>query len=393
MLNIIGIALTPLISGAIDAAGQALGFPPSLTAAAKVGVGIFTANPGLVLDGSAQMFGELARNPPARTEYHPPAAGQGGAAGRPPGYAEPRHTPAGASPAGGSSWGTGGPASSPLPGDFGQYREHLRTLQANFAHFDGLVSPDGILQRDELARMAANPSADPKLRDAARFLLQNEHYLNRLDRAAQEAWLRDPLATPRSLWVPAQDGQISRLDLSFELGRVDDLIRQYGLPAAPRPPSGSGSTSGTGSTGGAGSTPGGGSTSGSGSTPGSGSTSGSGSSSSSGRTTAKDDVARIIKDKDLSLEQKLQRILSSLVSRVDEQILATMQDLSEAIDQQGTANRDDKKGQLKADQEVQEIQLRLQDLQEQKERLNQLMSTYSRKYHEMAMVSLQNMAR
>lgn len=370
MFPLIGMIAGPLLSGAIDMAGKALGLPPAVTAAAKGAVGVVTGNPMMVVEGATQFVGELGKNPPGKTEYVPPRtqtgteATSGYAPAKPPEFPEYRKD-------------------SPLPADYGKYFEHLKTLQTNLSLFDNVIQKNGSIHRDELSRMATNPKADAKLRESAQFLLDNPHYFNRLDEASQRGWGGGLLGTPSlNLLLSGSTGTITRFDLSAELRRVEADIRQYGLPESVRPssskPPSSGGTSSSGSSGGTGST------------GGSGSTGSSGSTTSRSRTSGSSDINKILGDKNLSLEQKLERVLEALTSRINEQLVATMKDLDEATDRQAKSGKD---SQVKSDQEVQDIARRLQSLQEQKERLNQLMSTFSKKYHEMATVALQNMAR
>ncbi|MFY0580396.1 hypothetical protein ACN28S_44675 [Cystobacter fuscus] len=175
--------LTNVLSGGflVDTLGNALGLPPVITNAAKAIVGAATGNVMLAMDGAAGVAQELGKNPPASTEYCPPKDSARACAG----YSRPTH---GSSPVGGGhSRPTHG--SSPVGGGEGRldpkmkdYLQSLQTLERNFQYLDATDGKmEGYLRLSDLQRIAGDRRVSPELREAARFLVANPGYFERLD--------------------------------------------------------------------------------------------------------------------------------------------------------------------------------------------------------------------
>ncbi|REG31984.1 hypothetical protein ATI61_105311 [Archangium gephyra] len=332
--------VTSLLSGGalIDAAGNALGLPPAITHAAKVAVGAMTGNVLLAADGAMGLAQELTKNPPATTEYTPPADSARACEG----YASP---PArGCSPAetSGPAQACGGTQGSHLDPKMNDYFHALQTLQQNFRYLDATDGKlDGHLSRGDLKRISEDARVSPGLRQAARFLVDNPGYFERLDNTGG----------PRQ--GASNDDRFTPHGLQNELNTVRADFARYGQPAGTGGPAPSGSTSGT----------------------------------------ASSSMKGIINDPSMSLEEKIEAILMALTEKMDGEILQTMDALAAAQDKQaGIKNgKGDEKALADSQRDIDRLNLRLQKLVEKRKMMFEMMSTLSMKFNEMAKTALSNM--
>ena len=355
--NVLG-GVTSLLSGGalIDAAGNALGLPPAITNAAKVAVGAMTGNVMLAADGAMGLAKELTKNPPATTEYKPPADSARACEG----YASPP-------PPGTPTSGTSGPAQacgdtrgSHLDPKMNDYLHALQTLQQNFRYLDATDGKlDGNLSRGDLQRISQDARVSPELRQAARFLVDNPGYFERLDTSA------GVFSMGQVFRDMSNDDRITMGNIQNEIFKVKADFDQYGRPAstgsrAPSTPTGSAT----------------------GSSP-PGSTSGTASSSMKG----------IINDPNMSLEEKIETILTALTEKMDGEILQVMDELAAAQDKQaGIKNgKGDEKALSDSQRDIDRLNLRLQKLVEKRKMMFEMMSTLSMKFNEMAKTALSNM--
>jgi hypothetical protein len=364
--NAVGGALNMLSGGAlIDAAGNALGLPPVMTNAIKTVAGAVTGNVLLVADGAVGVARELSQNQAAYTEYAAPKDEKVACEG----YARPERQ--------GSTWGSSSETrGSVAPGEVRpdgvldpsilQYRDALKTLEANFTLLDTMDNvKNGKFTRKTLEKAANGANVPESVREAARFLLEHPEYRTQLDTASQKGGM--------------VDGTFSTKDVRAALSDVNARIAQHGVrgesPSAPMPPP-PGTSYGT-------RPPVGGTRPEEPSRPPSSTSGGSASSS----------VKGIINDPSLSLEEKIEAILMALTERMDGDILQTMDDLAAAQDRQsGIKNgKGDEKALADAQRDVDRIQMRLQKLIEKRKMMFEMMSTLSMKFNEMAKTALSNM--
>ena len=337
--------VTSLLSGGalIDAAGNALGLPPAITHAAKVAVGAMTGNVMLAADGAMGLAQELTKNPPATTEYAPPADSARACEG----YASPPARGTSSAGTSGPAQACGGTQGSHLDPKMNDYFHALQTLQQNFRYLDATDGKlDGNLSRGDLQRISQDARVSPELRQAARFLVDNPGYFERLDNTGapkRMQGLREGVAN---------DDHFTEHSLRNELNTVRADFARYGQPA---------------STGGASS----------------GSTSGTASSSMKG----------IINDPSMSLEEKIETILMALTEKMDGEILQTMDALAAAQDRQAGIKNDkgDEKALADSQRDIDRLNMRLQKLVEKRKMMFEMMSTLSMKFNEMAKTALSNM--
>ncbi|WNG29686.1 hypothetical protein F0U62_41055 [Cystobacter fuscus] len=350
--------VTNFLSGGflVDTLGNAMGLPPVITNAAKAIVGAATGNVMLAMDGAAGVAQELGKNPPASTEYCPPKDSARACEG----YSRPTH---GSSPVGGGhSRPTHG--SSPVGGGEGRldpkmkdYLQSLQTLERNFQYLDATDGKmEGILRLSDLQRIAGDRRVSPELREAARFLVANPGYFERLDVSTDaQGFMEAPFRAIKN------DNAFNVRDLRGEIGKVKAELAAGGT--ARPPPGPSCPTTG-------------------GSTPGS--TSGS---------TASSSVKGIINDPNMSLEEKINAILMNLTEKMDDEILQTMDSLAAAQDKKaGISNeKGNEKSLTEAQRDIDRLSMRLQQLVEKRKTMFEMMSTMSMKFNEMAKTALSNM--
>jgi hypothetical protein len=341
----------------IDAAAGALGLPPVVTNAVKVAAGLYTGNVVLAADGALGLAQELSKNPPGKTEYVPPRSDAVACEG----YAKPRETPQGPSA---SRPSTG---SSHLDPKMRDYYDSLQALQQNFTYLDGM---DGKLDKSislaDLKRLSNDVRVSSELRDAARFLVENPGYFERLD---SSVGARSSLGG--SLKDVRNDDRITQGNVENELLKVKADFAQYegterpgskpppgqgAPPVSPRPPPGSSCPVDTGS-----GRPG---------RPGSGSDS---------------NVRDILNNPNMSLEDKVEAILMGILQDVDSEILQAMDDLAAAQDKRAGIKNDkgNEKALADADSSIEFVQMRLQKLVQKRQQMFDLMSNMSAKFHEM----------
>jgi hypothetical protein len=347
-----------LISGGalFDAAGNALGLPPIITNAVKTVAAVVTGNVLLAADGVMGVAKELSQNQAAFTEFVPPKDDKVACEG----YAKPGR---------GSSTRedpptTRGTKGSPAPGEVRpdgaldpsilEYREALKTLEANFTLFDTVDNvKNGKFTRQTLEKVADSTNTPESVREAARFLLAHPEYRTQLDTASQKGGF--------------VDGTFSTKDVRAALSDVETRIAKYGVrgesQSAPPPPPGTASGTQPPATQPTRSSP------------------------------ANSSVKNIINDPNMGLEEKIQAILMTLTERMDGEILDTMDDLAAAQDKKaGISNqKGNEKALSDAQRDIDRITMRLQQLVEKRKMMFEMMSTMSMKFNEMAKTALSNM--
>lgn len=362
MLDFIKNAVNTLagpLATAVDFAGDKLGLPPLLTNSIKAAAGVMTGNVMMAASGALGVVSELQKNPPAETEFLPardPAKAQEG-------YAPAAHQ---ATPAASTGY---------LEPSILEYQEALRTLAANFALLDTLNGRrDSKIDRRTLQAAAQHPNLSPELRSAARFLLEHPEYRNVLDTAGKGG---------------AVDGTISQLDVQRALKKVNDDIARYGVrqppapaPGAPPPPGQPGAPVET-------------------RPPSAGQPREPGPSAPptvpppkpGGDRTGS--VSDIINNPNMSLEEKLQAILTLITQDTDEEILGVMKEMASARDERAKLGTDQKSRarEAKLDTTMEQLNLRLQKLMEKRKQMFDLMSNISSKFNEMAKQAIQNLGR
>ncbi|MCE9667327.1 hypothetical protein LY474_05815 [Myxococcus stipitatus] len=118
-----------------------------------------------------------------------------------------------------------------------------------------------------------------------------------------------------------------------------------------------------------------------------------GTSSSGSRASSGASVKGIVDNPRMSIEDKIQAILTNITSETDDEIMDVMQDMADARDQKatlGTSEADKKKG-AKLESSMQELELRLQRLVEKRKAMFDLMSNMSSKFNEMAKTAISNL--
>ncbi|OJH35554.1 hypothetical protein BON30_38630 [Cystobacter ferrugineus] len=336
--------VTNFLSGGfiVDALGNALGLPPLITNAAKAMVGAATGNVMLAMDGAKGVAQELGKNPPASTEYCPPRDSTRACEG----YSRPTH---GSSPVGGGE--------GRLDPEMKDYLQSLQTLERNFQYLDATDGKmEGYLRLSDLQRIAGDRRVSPELREAARFLVANPGYFERLDVSTDATGLLGGVSR-----VFKNDNAFCVQDLRGEIGKVKAELASGGTA---RPPPGQPCPTTGGST--------------------SGSTSGS---------TASSSVKGIINDPNMSLEEKINAILMNLTEKMDDEILQTMDSLAAAQDKKaGISNeKGNEKSLTEAQRDIDRLSMRLQQLVEKRKTMFEMMSTMSMKFNEMAKTALSNM--
>ncbi|MFP2908186.1 hypothetical protein ACLESD_24670, partial [Pyxidicoccus sp. 3LFB2] len=197
------------MSAAVDFAGNALGLPPLITNGIKVATGAATGNVMLAASGAMGVAQELSKNPPAKTEYRPPSGG-GSKVGE--GYA--------------SSSSILAPGSSPLDPKMLGYADSLRVLEANFDQLDFLDGKkNNSLTKKDLERISCDARVSPQLRNAARFMVENQALFERLDN-------RGPFSNLGFLGRLGDNDSFKASDLRGELRRVEAEFARYGRPGS-----------------------------------------------------------------------------------------------------------------------------------------------------------------
>ncbi|QRN99663.1 hypothetical protein JRI60_11835 [Archangium violaceum] len=355
--------------GLIDALGNGLGLPPVITNAVKTVTGAVTGNVLLTAAGVMGLAKELSQNQAAYTEFAPSKDDKVACEG----YAKPggKSSTHDASPATQGTKGSAAPGEvrpdGALDPSILEYRQALKTLDANFTLFDTVDNvKNGKFTRQTLEKVADSASMPASVRNAARFLLAHPEYRTQLDTASQKGGF--------------VDGTFSTKDVRAALSDVETRIAKYGVrgesQAAPPPPPPPGTSVGT-------QPPAGGKKTDEPATSTPSPRSGPASSS----------VKDIINDPNMGLEEKIQAILMALTERMDGEILDTMDDLAAAQDKMaGISNeKGNEKALSDAKRDVDRITTRLQQLVEKRKMMFEMMSTMSMKFNEMAKTALSNM--
>ncbi|KFE62893.1 hypothetical protein [Hyalangium minutum] len=368
----------------VDFAGDKLGLPPLLTNSIKAAAGALTGNVMMAASGALGVVSELTKNPAAQTEFYPAQD----AAKAQEGYAPAKQQAA-------SAASTGYLEPSVL-----QYQEALRTIAANFGMLDTLNSKQNSkFDLSTLQKAAENPNLSPELRSAARFLLEHPEYRNMLDTAGKGG---------------SADGTISQLDVQRALKKVNDDIAQYGVrqpstscPAKP-PPVGTPSNPGTPGTPSCPAKP---PPVGTPSNPGTPGTPVETKPPSTGQPSPpvesapapkpggcgrpSSSVSDIINSPNMSMEEKLQALLTLITQDTDDEILDVMKEMSNARDERAKLGTDEsgRTRAAKLETTMEQLNLRLQKLMEKRKQMFDLMSNISSKFNEMAKQAIQNLGR
>lgn len=370
MLDFIKNAVNTLagpMASVVDFAGDTLGLPPMLTNSIKAAAGIMTGNVMMAASGALGVVSELTKNPAAQTEFYPSQD----AAKAQEGYAPATQSAASAAQ-------TGYLEPSVL-----QYQEALRTIAANFGILDTLNSrQNSKFDLSTLQKAAQHPNLSPELRSAARFLLEHPEYRNMLDTAGKGG---------------SVDGTISQNDVQRALKKVNDDIAQYGVrqpstPAPSKPPSpgvpGNPGTPGTPVESKPPST-------GQPSPPVESAPPTAPAPKPSGGSGASGSVGDIINNPHMSLEEKLQALLTLITQDTDDEILDVMKQMSNTRDERAKLGSDDsgRARAAKLETTMEQLNLRLQKLMEKRKQMFDLMSNISSKFNEMAKQAIQNLGR
>ena len=206
----------------------------------------------------------------------------------------------------------------------------------------------------------------PELRQSARFLVDNPGYFERLDASTSLGGMLG-----RVVQGVKNDDRVSLDDVRGEILKVKADLAQYGAPERTRAPGGVPSPPPTGNAGSPSPSPGGVC-----------GTSGAGSS-----------AKGIINDPRMSLEEKINAILTNLTEKMDDEILQTMDNLAAAQDRKAGISNDkgSEKALTESQRDIDRLSMRLQQLVEKRKTMFEMMSTLSMKFNEMAKTALNNM--
>jgi len=414
MLDFIGKILNP-VGLLLDVGVKVLGLPPEIANVAKIGTGVLTGNLISVIDGGVGLTGNLVER--ATTEYQPS-----------------RVTPA-----------QGYAAQKKQDPRLGEFKKHLEAVRDNFEFIEDSFLPffkNGAFGHPEMEAAMARPECPPQLREAILFMKSNPDLYAFLDTANGVGWKDGAVAVndvhsaiykitqqlPEERPVPARvlldrqgrsdrESERGRLDPNFDeylraletldanyrtydavTGRMDGAVTRDNLKKIRETPRASSvlkeaaqflleheeyfsrleqSARGGGRDG----------------------------------IIRRDDLQQALSharndvekyraparresalaDESLSLEERVQLALLSIMDRVDDQTVGLMEDLEKAQDAQRDA-KDDKERQ-KAASSLEKLQLRLQQLVERRKQMFDLMTNLSSKFNEMAKTAIQNMAR
>jgi hypothetical protein len=355
----------------IDLAGSALGLPDGVKNIAKVGLGAVTGNFAAVADGAIGLASSALKGE-GKTEYRASSGAQGAN-----GYA---------------------PSAAGVANPDGKLRDVVSTLQLFFREVDPLGNPvsRGTLNKGDLLNAARSTKVPPEVREAARYLLDHPAARDLLDQAK----------------TGKVDGLISMADLETVLRQLDAQKPQQGggnsspisghgpcrkteAPAAekhcgpvskPTPPSKPTKPSGPQKPGGGHCAP-----APKPSEPGCGGSGKVGGTRQERTHCAPPDSCKsILNNPRLSTEEKIQAILAQIADNTDAEILNVMEEMSDLSSRKGGMSKEDS---AKADGSMEQLQLRLQKLTEQRKQMFTLMSNISEKYNEMSNHAIQNLGK
>jgi len=294
----------------------------------------------LAVDGAKGLAQELGKNPPASTEYCPPKDSARACEG----YARPAPPTNGSSPVGGGK--------GKLDPKMKDYLQSLQTLERNFQYLDATDGKmEGLLRLSDLQRIAGDRRVSPELREAARFLVANPGYFERLDVSTDSKGVLGQVSQTFK-----NDNAFFLQDVRGEIGKVKAELASGGTA---RPPPGQPCPTGGSATG----------------------------------STASSSVKGIINDPSMSLEEKINAILMNLTEKMDDEILQTMDSLAAAQDKKAGISNDkgNEKSLTEAQRDIDRLSMRLQQLVEKRKTMFEMMSTMSMKFNEMAKTALSNM--
>jgi hypothetical protein len=388
-----GFAKMDPITKLVDTFCDTAGLDPTTAGLVKLGVAAATGNVMIAADGIADLSSGLAYDSACTTEY---ASGskqtkqstQSGCSGYAPSTCNDPYVlggmrlhamlmkllglgeapPPSKTQAANGDWEN---PNSPLASDFGEYRDALRVLKANYPTFDTAVGlPDGYLTRENLAAIVKNPHAAPELKQAAQFFLDHPEYYNRLEMSAG--------------WA-IKDGIVGMADVDKELARVEQDIRRYGLPPSNKTSGPSQAPQGTGP-----------SQAPQGTGP-SQAPQGTGPAKQQQAPDQVGELSAILRDPTLSLEEKIMLLLQRILEKLDDKIHDTMGQLAANEDEKYANGKrtDDNKAdkEHKLNKTSNQLQQELQSLMEKRKQMFELMSNMSNKFHEMSKTAIQNLGR
>jgi hypothetical protein len=106
-------------------------------------------------------------------------------------------------------------------------------------------------------------------------------------------------------------------------------------------------------------------------------------------------VTDIINNPNMSLEEKLQAILTLITQDTDDEILDVMKEMASAREERAKLGTDQssRAREAKLETTMEQLNLRLQKLMEKRKQMFDLMSNISSKFNEMAKQAIQNLGR
>jgi hypothetical protein len=233
--------------------------------------------------------------------------------------------------------------------------DELSALQTLLASFDdlnrwnGIVPPDKVLSREELAAAASDADTSPSLKRALRYVLDHPTLLNRLS---------------RSTGLGVMGMSRSDLQLGIEDARRGASTSGKATPAKTPSPAPKPATSAT---------------------------SAAATSKSTSRKRTDPSIKDILNDRSLSVEEKIEMILMVLENRVDDQMLSVTQQMDQNDDRK--TNKDDRKKVTQLDKVDRDLNFKMERLMKRKEQLSNLLSTMEMKFASMAQTAIANMGR
>jgi hypothetical protein len=241
-----------------------------------------------------------------------------------------------------------GPASPGGTGSSARTSDELSALQTLLAGFDdlnhwnGILPPDKVLSREELAAAASDADTSPSLKRALRYVLDHPTLLNRLSRSTD-------------LGVTG----ISRNDLQLgieDARRGGSKATPAKAPTVPKPATSAATTP-----------------------------------KSTSRKSTDPSIKDILNDKSLSVEEKIEMILMVLENRADDQMLSVTQQMDQNDDKK--TNKDDRRKVTQLDKVDRDLNFKMERLMKRKEQLSNLLSTMEMKFASMAQTAIANMGR
>lgn len=378
------------INAIIDAAADVLGLPPEAKAIAKVGIGIVTSNPVVVLDGVLEL-GEAAQKT-STTEWKTSSdsarasegyAKSGGEAQVSSGKMRaPRDNEAdcgGSTPpvsTGGASstHSASSTTSSSLSAKEAEFYRHAKTIFDNFDKIETagwLKLRDGELWQNDLRTVVGDPNVPREIREAADFFLKNPSALKRISP-------HPPLIDRQLLGSAVLEGEKKG---AYTAGAGEGRFGAGGIPGrgsgsggvVSAPPRGTNQTGGTCQP--------------VRSQPPAGVAVG-------GCQPQTNPVRDILNNPSMSPNEKLEAILFAIADAADNEALDIAQQISNLQDKQAGIDKSSKEGQAEAaqaQQDIDRLSQRLQKLMERRTQMMQLISNINKAMHENAMLCISNL--